>query len=99
MEIRTNTDKHRFEAVVDGEVAGFVKYLVMPDGAYDLIHTELDPAFQGQGVGGRLAAGAVEGVQAAGAHLIPSCPFIRKWMIKHPDTHGALVPWVALVTD
>ncbi len=50
-----NPAKDRYEAYVGDELAGFVTYRTRP-GAVVLVHTEVDDAFEGRGVGGHLAA-------------------------------------------
>jgi len=82
--IRDNPDRRRFEAVVDGEVAGIVFYQER-DGALVLVHTEVADEFEGQGIGSRLAAGTLDEARARGASVIPMCPFIRGYIERHPE--------------
>jgi len=82
--IRDNPDKRRFEAVVDGEVAGIVFYQER-DGALVLVHTEVADEFEGQGVGSRLAAGALDEARARGVPVVPLCPFVRGYIDRHPE--------------
>jgi predicted GNAT family acetyltransferase len=50
-----------------------------------LVHTEVEPAFEGQGLGARLVAGALEDLRARGLKLVPQCPFVRAYLRRHPD--------------
>ena len=50
-----------------------------------LIHTEVEPAFEGQGLGARLVAGALEDLRARGLKLVPQCRFVRAYLRRHPD--------------
>jgi predicted GNAT family acetyltransferase len=77
-------DELRYEARLDGAVAGRVEYDVV-DGAVELLHTEVDPAFEGQGVGSRLAAGVFDDLRGRGVKVVVRCPFLRRWLEKHPD--------------
>ena len=83
--VTDNPGASRFEAHLDGELAGFAAY----QAADDLImftHTEVDDAFEGEGVGSALARGALDAVRADGSRkVLPRCPFIRGWIEKHPD--------------
>jgi len=83
--VTDNPGRSRFEARVDGELAGFAAY----EPTDDLIiftHTEVFDAFEGQGVGSALARGALDAVRAGGTRkVLPRCPFIRAWIEKHPD--------------
>jgi len=77
-------DRHRYEAVRDGTVLGFAAY----QKTHELIvftHTEVDPAFEGQGVGGTLVRGALDHVRDLGLRVLPICPFVQGWMAKHRD--------------
>jgi predicted GNAT family acetyltransferase len=85
VKVTDNPGESRFEAHVDGELAGFAAY----DSADDLIvftHTEVFDAFEGKGVGSALARGALDAVRADGIRkVLPRCRFIRGWIEKHPD--------------
>ncbi|WP_426243197.1 GNAT family N-acetyltransferase [Nocardioides sp. LHG3406-4] len=83
--VRNNPDQQRYEALVGGELAGFAAYR-LSDARITFTHTEVDGAFEGQGVGGALARGALDDVRADGTRTVrPLCPFIRGWIEKHPD--------------
>ena len=77
-------DASRFEIHVDGEVAGFVRYREKGD-AVDLVHTEIDDTYEGQGLGSELARGALDQLRSEGRRVIASCPFIRDWIEEHED--------------
>src|SRR5881227_3436372 len=53
IELRDNQRDHRYEAIVDGTVAGFVQYQQRAN-AVVLIHTEVDPDEEGEGIGSAL---------------------------------------------
>ena len=79
-----NRDFWRVEAHVHGKVAGFAAYRDRP-GRRVFTHTEVDPAFEGQGIGGTLARAALDRARADGVRVEPQCPFIRGGIDKHPD--------------
>lgn len=84
IEIVEVRDKHRFEARVDGAVAGVAMVRHRP-GLVIFLHTEVDPAFEGRGVGSALAKGALDLVKAAGDRVEPRCPFIAAWIRRHKE--------------
>ena len=84
IEVRDNPERRRFEVVVDGAVAGVARYQER-GGRIFFVHTEIDPAFAGQGLGERLVAGALEDLRARGLKLVPLCPFVRAYLRRHPD--------------
>ena len=83
--VQDNSGASRFEAVDEsGVVAGFVDY-VDHRGNRVLVHTEVDDAFEGQGVGSTLARASLDQSLATGANVVVSCPFIKAWIGKHPE--------------
>jgi predicted GNAT family acetyltransferase len=85
-----NRDETRYEIHVDGQRAGLTHYRVTPD-ALVFDHTEVDPAFEGQGLGGQLARGALDDVRANGGKVIAECPFIKGWIEEHEDYQDLLL--------
>ena len=49
------------------------------------MHTEIDPAFEGKGLGSALAKGALDAERALGEPVVPLCPFIRAYIDRHPE--------------
>jgi predicted GNAT family acetyltransferase len=78
-------DAHRYEIRVGGELAGFAVYHRRGGRAY-FVHTEIDPAFEGKGLGSSLAKGALDAERARGELIVPLCPFIRSYIDRHPET-------------
>ena len=83
-EVRDAPDAHRYEILVDGAVAGFAVYHRRGGRAY-FVHTEIDPAFEGRGLGSELAKRALDAERDRGEPIIPLCPFIRGYIDRHPD--------------
>ncbi|MBO0844412.1 MAG: N-acetyltransferase [Nocardioides sp.] len=85
LEVRDNPDESRFEVYVDGRPAGSTVYQLADD-VILFVHTEVDDAYEGQGVGSDLVRGALDQVRAReGLRVAATCPFVRAWMRKHPD--------------
>ena len=82
--ISTVTAASRVEIRVDEQLAGFAEYADR-DGRRIFVHTEIDPAFEGQGLGGKLAKGALDDAQALGLPIVPLCPFIASYVERHPE--------------
>jgi uncharacterized protein len=83
-------DRHRFEAVVDGRVAGVIGYEQPSPNVLTLTHTEVDPDFEGMGVGSELARRTLDQIRERGGQAVVLCPFVKSWLEKHPD-YGDLV--------
>ena len=84
------SERERYEIYVDGELAGFTEYKTRP-GIIAFIHTEVDEAFQGRGLGDRLIAYALDDARKRGLAVLPFCPFVRSFIQSHPD-YVDLVP-------
>lgn len=84
-------EKHRYEAHLDGRRAGFAEY-ELSDEQVVFTHTEVDPAFEGRGVGSALARFALDDVRGGGRQVVAKCPFIKEWIDKHPDYADLLEP-------
>lgn len=84
-DITHNSAESRYEARVDGALAGHAAYHVTGEEVI-FTHTEVDSAFEGQGVGSALARFALDDVRSHGRYrVIPQCPFIAGWIDRHPD--------------
>ena len=73
--VHDNAEERRYEARIGSKVVGVLSYQAEP-GRLTLIHTEVDPAAEGKGVGSRLVAGALEDIRSRGLSLVPVCPFV-----------------------
>ena len=84
-------DALRYEAMVSNELAGFAQYRVEP-GRLVFTHTQVDPRFEGQGVGGALASAGLDDVRAQGLLAVPQCPFIARYIERHPAYADLVAP-------
>lgn len=80
----------RYELWVDDAVVGMIVYRSRP-GVRTLVHTELDPAFQDRGLGSILVARALEDIRDQGLTVEPICPFVQRFLRKHPEYEGLVV--------
>ncbi|MEV4756700.1 GNAT family N-acetyltransferase [Micromonospora sp. NPDC049559] len=90
MLVEDNPAQRRFEILVDDSLAGFATYQLRP-GVVVFIHTEVDSAFEGKGVGSALAKGALDQVRERGERVIARCPFIAAYIERHPEYSDLLV--------
>jgi len=87
-------ERERFEARDEaGALAGRLTYQLT--GAIVVYtHTEVDPQFEGRGVGSALARAAMDDARAKGRTVVPICPFLSGWL----DEHREYEPLVARST-
>ncbi|MFG2913455.1 GNAT family N-acetyltransferase [Kitasatospora sp. NPDC048298] len=88
--VSDDAEKSRFEIRDGGELAGFAEYH-RSGGEIAFIHTEIDPRFEGRGLGGVLVRAALDEAREQGLAVLPYCPFVRGWIIRHPE-YADLVP-------
>lgn len=85
VQVSNNEEAHRYEAHLDGRLAGFAEYQLTSE-LIVFTHTEVDPAFEGKGVGSAIARFALDDVRERGTHkVLPVCPFIKGWIGKHRE--------------
>jgi uncharacterized protein len=82
--VHRNDENHHYEAMLDGKVAGFVRFRERA-GRVILIHTETDPAYEGRGIGSALARAALDDIRARGAKAVVECPFVTAYVARHPE--------------
>ena len=83
--VTDNPEQSRYEAHLDGELAGIAEYHLTKSSIV-FTHTEVLDAFAGNGVGSALARHALDDVRAKGGRdVVPVCPFIHGWIDDHPD--------------
>jgi predicted GNAT family acetyltransferase len=92
-----NPQESRYELWDGATLVGFIAYRVEP-GTFELVHTEVDPAFRGRGLGSRLVAEALDDLRVRGAKLVPLCPFVTAFIRRHPE-YSELVVADALRSD
>lgn len=88
--VRHDEPARRYEILADGRPAGFVTYRDEA-GARALLHTEIDPAFEGRGLASRLIQETLDDIRRRGLEMLPRCPFVRAFLDKRPE-YADLVP-------
>jgi hypothetical protein len=84
VDVTNNKAALRYEAHVDGELAGFTTYQLHGD-RVAFNHAEVFARWEGQGVGGKLARGALDDAIAHGKQITPLCPFIVRFVQRNPS--------------
>jgi uncharacterized protein len=91
MTVTDRPSELRYEIEADGEVAGFLMYRIEP-GVLELVHTDVDPHFEGKGVGAALVQGVLDDVRARGLKVRPCCPFVAAYIRRHPEYEDLVAP-------
>jgi hypothetical protein len=82
--VRDNPAAARYELFVAGQLAGFASY-VLSGATMTIPHAEVEPRFEGRGLGSRLARFALDDARSRGLAVVPRCPFVAAYIRRHPD--------------
>ena len=89
MHIHHDTSLARFSVAVEGGEAELT-YAARADGALDLRHTQVPLFSQGHGVADALVRAAIAYAREIHVHIVPTCPFVRRWLDRHPELHDVI---------
>jgi predicted GNAT family acetyltransferase len=79
----------RFTAQTPSGLA-YISYARPDERTIDLQHTVVPEADRGRGVGGALVRTAIHHARQQGARVMPTCPFVKAWLERHPDQQDVL---------
>jgi predicted GNAT family acetyltransferase len=82
--VRDNAPERRYELRVGADLAGLIRYVVHPE-TVTLVHTDVDPGYEGRHLGATLVAGALDDIRNRGLRVIPQCPFVRAYIRRHQE--------------
>ncbi|WP_081983432.1 GNAT family N-acetyltransferase [Streptacidiphilus albus] len=89
---------HQYQARYGEALAGLAQYLRSP-GLIAFVHTEVDPRYEGRGVGSALVRTSLDRARADGDRVLAVCPFYAAWIARHPDYQDLLHTNRSQVTD
>jgi uncharacterized protein len=82
-QVTNNRNAQRYEQETDHGLA-MLEYRT--DGKrIELVHTEVPPEAEGRGIAGSLARAALDEARERGVRVIPTCPFVRTFIQRHPE--------------
>jgi uncharacterized protein len=84
LEVVDVPERNRYEARLGSNLVGFSQYAYRGTGM-ELLHTEIDPDFEGKGFGNKLAAGVLADVTGRGVAVTVRCPFLAAYVRRHRD--------------
>jgi predicted GNAT family acetyltransferase len=82
-DIIDNAGAHRLE-IADGGAVAFLTYR-MNGLAIEYLHSETPPELQGRGYASAIAKFALDRDKAAARWVIPTCPFVKTYIQRHPE--------------
>ena len=91
MDIQHDPSRRRFSLDVTGGTAELA-YRRLDERTVDLVHTEVPEAAAGHGIAGKLAKAAFDWARQNGTRLVVTCPFVTKWLERHPEEKDLVSP-------
>lgn len=89
--VENQPERHRYEVTSGGTLAGFMTYRQEGE-RLDLVHTEILPEYEGQGLAAQLVARALDDVRARGQLVVPSCSYVAQFVQRHPQYQDLQAP-------
>lgn len=81
---------NNFELYEDDKKAGLLNFQKTDDNTIEIIHTEVDEAFGGKGLGKELVKAAVNYAKENNYKIIASCTYAKKVIDKTPEFQEVL---------
>lgn len=86
--VTDNRAEHEFELDIDGQRA-IAAYQLEGD-TIVFTHTLVPKKLEGHGVGSKLIRGALDAARDRGLKVVPQCPFVRAYIVRHAEYHALL---------
>ena len=87
--VRKNAEQGRYEAFIDGELAGYSDFEI-GGGFVTFPHTVTEPEYGGQGVATAVVRYSLDDVRKQGLKVRPVCSFYVDYLRKHPEVQDLL---------
>ena len=79
-ELRDEVSRARFEFVRDGSTVAWMRYKHLKPNRYVLLHTEVDLAHRGHGIGQKFVEAVLDEVRLRGGTITAICPFVADYL-------------------
>jgi len=89
-DITDAVERTRYEAHLDDVLVGFLEYIAK-HGRIALVHTEVFPEFEGQGVASALVRHALDDARARELRVIAICEYVQGYLTRHPGDEDIVV--------
>lgn len=78
-------DRHnKYYALIEGHEAR-IRYAPVDPHTLDFQHTEVPLDLRGRGIAGALVKAALADVRSRGERIVPTCPFVKAYLARHPE--------------
>ena len=84
LDLQHDESGSRYVLRSSGETVGLIEYRQDGD-VLELLHTEVLPQGQGKGIGTVLVRQVLDEIRSHDRRIVPSCPFVARFIEEHPD--------------
>lgn len=84
IDLQHDEDGRRYVLRSSGEDVGLIEYRRDGD-VFDLLHTEVLPRGQGNGLGKVLVRESLDHIRAHGHQVVATCPFVARFVEEHDE--------------
>jgi predicted GNAT family acetyltransferase len=91
MDLHIEHEPGRFVARIAGAEA-FITY-ERNGNVLDVQHTYTPPNLRGQDIGAQLTAAVFAYARTEGLKIIPTCPYTRAWVTRHPELRALVASY------
>jgi len=89
--IHTEDEKKGFFNIVDNEIeAGLITYTWINSQSFSIDHTEVNPNYEGKGIGKKLVMAVVEYAREKNCKIVPLCGFAKTMFERIPEIRDVL---------
>jgi uncharacterized protein len=88
LDVRHDELAHKYSARVEGEEA-VLSYRETGEGTVEFTRTFVPEELRGRGIGEDLVRQALDDAAGRGWRFTASCPFVRKYLERHPELQEA----------
>lgn len=91
-ELRDQAGADLFELVRDGQAIAWMKYKHLKPNRYVLLHTEVDQAQRGRGIGGVLVEAVLNEIRSRRGTVTAICPFVAGYLAGNEEYRDVVDP-------
>ena len=85
-----NEEAQRYEGRLDGDLVAIADY-VPQERSVALVHTQVVPAHENQGLATTLVDEALRDIRRRGLRVVPACSFVRLHLRRHAEEYADLL--------
>lgn len=89
-QLGNNTAQHRYELHLGDRLCAHIAYRPHGEGVIDMVHTEVEPDLEGQGLASKIAKFALDDARSRHLKVMASCRYLAAYIAKHAE-YGDLV--------